>query len=111
MKTKVLLLVLVLLIYTSLYSQTAPTFYAGYKTQYNGHDLRPLYQSSATGYNYYSVPCVADWNGDGKKDLLVGYFYQGWIYLYINSGTDDNPVFASEEILNADGSPISVGYG
>ena len=21
----------------------------------------------------YAIPCVADWNGDGRKDLLVGY--------------------------------------
>jgi hypothetical protein len=113
MKTKILLPGLVLLIWaglgTSLHSQPAvPTFHEGVKIQYKGNDLRSVY---STGYNYYSVPCVADWNSDGKKDLLVGYFYEGWVYLYINSGTDSDPVFESEEILTADGSTISVGYG
>ena len=115
MKTIVFLLVFILLIcagpFTCLYSQTTPTFYAGKKIQYNGQDLRPTYTGTSSGYNHYSVPCVADWNGDGKKDLLIGYFFQGWIYLYINSGTDNEPVFNSEEILKAGGSTISVGYG
>jgi len=112
MKTKALfcgtVLLLLAVFCTALYSQSAPTFYVGVKIQYKGNDLRAVY---STGYNYYSVPCVADWNGDGNKDLLVGYFYQGWVYLYINSGTDSLPIFTSEEILKASGSNISVGYG
>jgi hypothetical protein len=27
----------------------------------------------------YAIPCVADWNGDGRKDLLVGYQTAGKI--------------------------------
>ncbi len=115
MKPKALFFASALLLLTffcaSLYSQSAPTFYAGVKIQYKGHDLRPEISGSSTGFNYYSVPCVADLNGDGKKDLLVGYFYNGWVYLYFNSGTDSSPVFTSEEILKAGGSTISVGYG
>jgi hypothetical protein len=115
MRTKILLPDLILLIFlslcTSLYSQPTPTFYEGVNIQYQGHDLRAEFSGSSTGYNYYSVPCVADWNGDGNKDLLVGYFYEGWVYLYINSGTDSDPVFVSEEILTVNGSTISVGYG
>jgi hypothetical protein len=108
---RLLFINILLLLVGSLYGQSAPTFFPGVKIQYNGHDLRPEISGSSTGYNYYSVPCVADWNGDGKKDLLVGYFYEGWIYLYINSGADNAPVFATEEILKAGGSTISVGYG
>jgi hypothetical protein len=115
MKTKILLPGLIWIIFvvlcTSLYSQTVPTFYQGLKIQYQGQALRVKYSGSSSGYNYYSVPCVADWNGDGKEDLLIGYFYQGWVYLYINSGTDSDPIFASEEILKAGGFTISVGYG
>lgn len=49
----------------------------------------PLYDAAAllapgTPDRGYAVPCVTDWNGDGKKDLLVGnlngtvYYYQGY---------------------------------
>jgi hypothetical protein len=37
------------------------------------------------------VPCVADWNGDGRKDLIVGQFVGGKIALYLNEGTDKAP--------------------
>lgn len=60
---------------------------------------------------YTSVPCVVDWNEDGKKDLLVGCFYYGNVYLFINSGTDAVPVFTTGTKLEADGQEISVAYG
>ena len=38
--------------------------------------------------------CVADWNGDGKQDLIVGDFnysgarnYHGWVWVYLRNGT------------------------
>ena len=116
MKKSVLLPILIILIcigiVSSLDSQTIPTFHTGKKIQYNGHNLRPIYTGAESGYNHYSVPCVADWNGDGSKDLLIGYFYKGWIYLYINSGTNSDPVFNSQVILKQNnGVTISVGYG
>jgi hypothetical protein len=52
-----------------------------------------------------------DWNGDGKKDILVGCFYNGNVYLYLNSGTNNSPVFTTGAKLKADGSEISVVYG
>jgi hypothetical protein len=90
------------------FSQPAPKFFPGVKVQFNSQNLRPQYLG---GYNYYSTPCVADWNGDGKKDLLAGYFYQGWIYFFVNSGTDQEPVFSDEDKLKSNGITISVGYG
>jgi hypothetical protein len=60
---------------------------------------------------YTSVPCVVDWNEDGKKDLLVGCFYYGNVYLFLNSGTDTVPVFTTGTKLKADGQEISVAYG
>jgi hypothetical protein len=42
----------------------------------------------------YAIPCVADWNGDGKKDLLVGYQSAWKIKFFANQGTDAQPVFS-----------------
>ena len=57
------------------------------------------------------VPCVSDWNSDGKKDLLVGQFKSGAIRLYLNQGTDTEPVFQEFSMLNAGGKPIRLDAG
>jgi len=57
------------------------------------------------------VPVVVDWDGDGKKDLLVGQFLQGKIRLYRNVGTDAKPVFKDFEFVKARGVDISVPAG
>jgi FG-GAP-like repeat len=55
----------------------------------------------------YAIPCVADWNGDGRKDLLVGYQPDGQIALYLNQGTDAQPCFTNFTVLKtADGTII-----
>jgi len=56
----------------------------------------------------YSIPCVTDWNGDGKKDLLVGYQTASKIALYINSGTDAEPAFSSSVNVQAGGQDIQL---
>ncbi|MFH1861207.1 MAG: hypothetical protein ABH878_00205 [bacterium] len=61
--------------------------------------------------NYGVIPCVGDWNGDNVKDILVGTYYYGNIYFYPNTGSNQNPVFASRTQVYADGSPIAVTYG
>ena len=61
--------------------------------------------------NSCAVPEAVDWNGDGKKDLLVGTFYYGNIYYYKNHGTNDHPVFQDRVKLEADGIEISLSYG
>ena len=86
-------------------------FSSGQKLKFSdGTDIDPPYSSFT---NYIATPCVADWNGDGKKDLIVGYFYEGWIYVYLNEGTNSQPVFirGNEILLQADGVVISVAYG
>lgn len=57
-----------------------------------------------------AVPFVADWNNDGRKDLLVG-MADGSVKLFLNSGVDAAPVFASSQDLAADGSVLNVGAG
>jgi hypothetical protein len=57
------------------------------------------------------VPCVADWNGDGKKDLLVGTFMNAEIRLYINQGTDAAPEFKDFVTMQAGGKPIRLDAG
>ena len=61
--------------------------------------------------NRGAVPAAVDWNGDGRKDLLVGVFYDGNIYYYQNYGTNDDPVFHDRILLEADGAPIGLSYG
>jgi len=58
---------------------------------------------------------VADWNGDGVKDLLTGVWALtgdgGEVYFYPNIGTDTDPVFDERIRLAADGVPITVPPG
>lgn len=57
------------------------------------------------------VPWVTDWNGDGKKDLIVGQFQEGRIRLYVNEGTDAEPKFGASRLLEAGGKPIRLDAG
>jgi hypothetical protein len=96
------------LIISPVNSQTVPVFQPGEILKFSdGTDLLPA------GGNYISVPCVVDWNGDGNKDLLGGYFFSGCVYQYINVGTNSQPSFihGNEIQLQANGSAISVAYG
>ncbi|RLF48526.1 MAG: hypothetical protein DRN20_04385, partial [Thermoplasmata archaeon] len=63
-----------------------------------------------------SFPTVIDWDGDGKKDLLLGVTvwndsdsrYHGYIYFYKNIGLDAKPRFSNYEILKCNDSAIDV---
>jgi len=57
------------------------------------------------------VPTVVDWNNDGMKDLIVGQFYSGNIYLFLNQGTNLNPVFKGSSKVLSGGTPITTTYG
>ncbi len=54
----------------------------------------------------HASPCVVDWNEDGKKDLVMGNS-SGEIFVYINEGTNDQPVFGKPIKLN--GGKLDVG--
>ncbi len=59
----------------------------------------------------YGAPCVADWDEDGLKDLLIGQFDYGFIRFYKNIGSNQTPQFDGFSYLFADGFPLSVPYG
>ncbi len=61
--------------------------------------------------NGTAVPFAVDWNNDGRKDLLVGQFTNGNIWLFLNQGTDINPVFNGKETVKSNGSAITTTYG
>ena len=44
-------------------------------------------------------PCVTDWNEDGKKDLVMGNG-SGEIFVFLNEGTNQQPVFGKPLKLN-----------
>lgn len=39
----------------------------------------------------HAAPCVADFDGDGLKDLLVGQFGGGKLWIFRNKGTNAEP--------------------
>ncbi|MBN2129910.1 MAG: VCBS repeat-containing protein [Sedimentisphaerales bacterium] len=43
----------------------------------------------------HAAPCVADFDGDGVQDLLVGQFGQGLLWIYRNEGTSAEPKLAA----------------
>jgi len=43
----------------------------------------------------HAAPFVCDFDGDGAKDLLVGQFGQGLLWVYRNEGTNSEPKLAA----------------
>lgn len=59
----------------------------------------------------YAAPLMADWDGDGLNDLLVGQFDEGRIRFYPNLGTPQSPLFSGFEFLMDGGEFLSVPSG
>lgn len=55
-----------------------------------------------------ATPAVADWNNDGRKDLLIGAA-DGTVSLFLNQGSEVAPAFGSPSYLLVNAAPISVG--
>lgn len=58
-------------------------------------------------YIAHAGPLFADYDGDGKADLLVGNF-KGHIQLYKNVGTRTAPEFKDEGLLSVNGEPVLI---
>jgi hypothetical protein len=43
----------------------------------------------------HAAPFVCDWEGDGKRHLLVGQFGEGILWIYKNVGTNSSPKYAA----------------
>ncbi|MCK5116606.1 MAG: hypothetical protein KAR44_08385 [Candidatus Aegiribacteria sp.] len=59
----------------------------------------------------YAAPLAVDWNGDGKKDLIIGQFAYGRIRFYPNVGTNSTPVFNEYYFLLDGLGNLSVPWG
>lgn len=58
-----------------------------------------------------SAVCVADWNADGKKDVLVGQYMNGKVWLFLNQGSDASPALAAGAFVRSKGADITTSYG
>jgi hypothetical protein len=59
----------------------------------------------------HAAPILVDFNGNGRKDLLVGQFGQGRLRVYPNVGTNSDPKFEGFEWFQADGKIAQVEAG
>ncbi|MDO8683377.1 MAG: VCBS repeat-containing protein, partial [Armatimonadota bacterium] len=76
-----------------------PIFATGEKLKAGGQILRGFHNVNYLGY---AKPEVTDWNNDGKKDLIVLDSNAG-LLLYLNQGTDQNPMLAPGKPLELKG--------
>ena len=59
----------------------------------------------------HAAPWVADFDGDGVRDLLVGQFGNGKLRLYRNRGTEKAPEFSTFAWFQAGGADARVPSG
>ncbi len=59
----------------------------------------------------HSAPILADYDGDGLKDLLVGQFGNGRLRIYKNIGSATEPKFDKFEWFQVGGKPAEVEAG
>jgi hypothetical protein len=57
-----------------------------------------------------ATPCIVDWNNDGRKDLVIGAL-DGRIHVFINEGTDTEPDFIYDSLVQEDGADLVVPSG
>ncbi len=59
-------------------------------------------------------PCIADWDGDGLDDLIIGQWGDegdGRVRFYPNTNTNDSPIYTYFNYIQSDGEDINLSYG
>jgi hypothetical protein len=59
----------------------------------------------------HAAPYLADFDGDSKRDLLVGQFGGGKLKIYRNIGSNENPDYEPATFFQARGETVSVPTG
>ena len=78
--------------------------------------LAPPFRVAASGVPIdvdigHAAPLMADFDGDGLRDLLVGQFGNGKLRLFRNRGTEKAPEFATFAWFQAGGADARVPAG
>lgn len=81
----------------------APVLAKGQKV-YNGDAVLRVSGGHAT-------PEVVDWNEDGRPDILVGQFDNGYLNLLLNQSTNPIPLFDGATLVESAGTPIQADWG
>jgi hypothetical protein len=78
--------------------------------EYNGKKYKETAERPIFATGCASAVYVADWNGDGLLDILVGDI-QGRVGVYLNEGTPKAYKFGKPRFLQAGGKEIRVPHG
>ena len=104
--------------YQNIGTNKAPRLiYRGIIKTADGKDLvvpaKPCPESPHYTRDYAPTIDVVDWDGDGRRDLLLGGYITGYIWFYQNVGIapDGTPKLAFRGPLEADGKPIDTVWG
>jgi len=81
-------------------NQKFPVFAPGERLMAGGDYIKVLGEEERRVRDGYARTDICDWNNDGRKDLVVADG-RGWIFLYLNEGTDAAPVLAAGTRLYA----------
>ncbi|HUG52911.1 MAG TPA: VCBS repeat-containing protein, partial [Vicinamibacteria bacterium] len=83
----------------------APVFAPPSRLSAGGRPLRVYGEETEARAAGYARVDVADWNEDGAKDLLVADG-RGWLWLFLNRGSNASPALGPGRRLLANGKPI-----
>jgi FG-GAP-like repeat len=82
-----------------------PVFAPGERLRAAGQPVKVYGEEPEARLAGYARVDIADWNGDGRKDLVVADG-RGWVWLFLNEGTDARPVLGRGRRLSAEGRAI-----